>query len=371
MPVELPNLDDLTFNDLIAEALRLIPTYAPLWTNHNPSDPGITLLELLAYLTEMQLYRINCVPESHIRMFLKLLNGSESEAYANEDLNTAIMNTIQDIRKVDRAVSCDDYVRLAMEADKRVARVLCLAKRDLRRSFDREAPGYVGLIVVPKKEYPDCLNPIIDTVKDHLEGRRLITTRIHVLGPQYLDFQISYKLILLPGFLEMGVYKSCNAKLSDYFSPDVWPFGRNVYVSEIYALLDRVAGVDAVEDVSIGIVPSTNLYSSKITSTSIVLKPHVLIRLLLINQEPQLPIVFVHENFKGEHKALDIGRYDFVQINSWLGNDTISSAKVPPGWRLSLFQHAEYKGEKRILTFDTMALPGFDNKTSSIIVERI
>jgi len=294
MPVELPNLDDLTFDDLIAEALRLIPTYAPLWTNHNPSDPGITLLELFAYLTEMQLYRINCVPESHIRMFLKLLNGSKSEAYANVDLNTAIMNTIQDIRKVDRAVSCDDYVRLAMEADKRVARVLCLPKRDLRRSFERVAPGYVGLIVVPEKENANYLESIINSVKDYLEGRRLITTRIHVLGPQYLDFQISYKLILLPGFLEMGVYKSCNAKLTDYFSSDIWPFGRSVYISEIYALLDQVAGVDAVEDVSIKIVPSANLYSSKITSnnpkeSSILLNPHQLIRLVLINQETPEP----------------------------------------------------------------------------------
>jgi hypothetical protein len=90
----------------------------------------------------MQLYRINSVPESHTRMFLKLLNGSKSETYANVDLNTAIMNTIQDIRNVDRAVSCDDYVRLAMEADKRVARVLCLPKRDLRRSFDGNFNAY-------------------------------------------------------------------------------------------------------------------------------------------------------------------------------------------------------------------------------------
>ena len=56
MPIQLPNLDNRQFTDLMEEALALIPTYAPEWTNHNPADPGITLLELFAYLTEMLIY---------------------------------------------------------------------------------------------------------------------------------------------------------------------------------------------------------------------------------------------------------------------------------------------------------------------------
>ena len=48
-----PKLDDRTYADIIAEAVRLIPRYCPEWTNHNPSDPGITILELCAWMTEM------------------------------------------------------------------------------------------------------------------------------------------------------------------------------------------------------------------------------------------------------------------------------------------------------------------------------
>lgn len=280
MPVELPNLDDHTFDDLIAEALRLIPSYAPQWTNHNPSDPGITLLELFAYLTEMQLYRINCVPESHIRMFLKLLNGSEPDA--NEDLNSVMINTIHNVRKVDRAISCNDYERLAKEADKRIARVICLPKRDLRRSFEREAPGHVGLIVVPDIEHGNSIEEIINEVEKYLDSRRLITTRIHVVGPQYVHLQMSFKLILRPGFLEIEVYKSCEKMLTDLFSPYVWPFGRNVYISEIYAQLDQVAGVDAVKVVSICTKSEPSSSSPEITVNEtqqpvIQLKPHELI----------------------------------------------------------------------------------------------
>ena len=45
MPLPVPNLDDRTFQDLVNEARRRIPVYCPEWTDHNLSDPGITLSE--------------------------------------------------------------------------------------------------------------------------------------------------------------------------------------------------------------------------------------------------------------------------------------------------------------------------------------
>jgi hypothetical protein len=68
-----PKLDDRTYADLVAEAMRLIPRYCPEWTNHNPSDPGITLLELTAWMTELILYRLNRVPEKNYLAFLDLI----------------------------------------------------------------------------------------------------------------------------------------------------------------------------------------------------------------------------------------------------------------------------------------------------------
>lgn len=68
-----PRLDDRTFRDLVDEAIRLIPQYCPEWTNFNPTDPGITLIELFAWLTEMTLYRLNQVPDRNYLAFLNLL----------------------------------------------------------------------------------------------------------------------------------------------------------------------------------------------------------------------------------------------------------------------------------------------------------
>jgi predicted phage baseplate assembly protein len=73
MPLPVPNLDDRKFQDILDEARRLIPRYCPEWTDHNLSDPGITLLELFAWMTDMLLYRLNRVPEKNYLKFLDLI----------------------------------------------------------------------------------------------------------------------------------------------------------------------------------------------------------------------------------------------------------------------------------------------------------
>ena len=70
------NLDDRTFDEIKDEAIRLIPRYCPEWTNHNESDPGITLIELFSWMTEMTLYRLNKVPAKTYLSMLELIGLS-------------------------------------------------------------------------------------------------------------------------------------------------------------------------------------------------------------------------------------------------------------------------------------------------------
>lgn len=78
--LEPPNLDDRTWRDLVEQARALIPHYAPEWTDHNPSDLGITLIELFAWLTEQLIYRLNRVPEKSYIAFLNLLGITRAPA---------------------------------------------------------------------------------------------------------------------------------------------------------------------------------------------------------------------------------------------------------------------------------------------------
>jgi len=68
-----PILDNRSFAQLRDELVRRIPSYAPEWTDHNESDPGIALLELFAYLGESLIYRFNQIPDTTRIEFLRLL----------------------------------------------------------------------------------------------------------------------------------------------------------------------------------------------------------------------------------------------------------------------------------------------------------
>lgn len=74
MTLPVPNLDDLRFQqDLVDEARLRIIRYCPEWTDYNVSDPGITLIELFAWMTEMMVYRLNKVPEKNYIQFLNMV----------------------------------------------------------------------------------------------------------------------------------------------------------------------------------------------------------------------------------------------------------------------------------------------------------
>lgn len=73
MALPSPNLDDRRFQQLVDEAKRYVQQRAPEWTDHNVSDPGVTLIETFAYLVDQLLYRLNRVPDKNYLAFLDLL----------------------------------------------------------------------------------------------------------------------------------------------------------------------------------------------------------------------------------------------------------------------------------------------------------
>src|SRR6266545_2068675 len=73
MALPAPNLDDRRFQDLVDDAKRLVMQRCPEWTDHNVSDPGVTLIETFAFMTDQLLYRLNRVPDRLYIKFLELI----------------------------------------------------------------------------------------------------------------------------------------------------------------------------------------------------------------------------------------------------------------------------------------------------------
>lgn len=73
MPLPNPIIDDRSYQQLRDELVARIPVYTPEWTDFNPSDPGVTLIELFSFLGENLLFRFNQIPETTKLAYLKLL----------------------------------------------------------------------------------------------------------------------------------------------------------------------------------------------------------------------------------------------------------------------------------------------------------
>ena len=188
MTLQPPVLDDRSYDDLLQEAETLIRTYSPEWTNRNPSDPGITLLELFAWLAEMLIFRADQVPERHVTAFLRLLNSPEWRPSDDRPLEDDARATLQELRRRYRAVTADDYEALAREASPDVARAYCVPRRYLGAGTEAERvadrPGWVSVMLVPREGLADDeAEAVRASVAAYLEPRRLIGTRYVVVEP--------------------------------------------------------------------------------------------------------------------------------------------------------------------------------------------
>ena len=73
MVLPAPHLDDRDFQSLVDDAKRLVQQRSPDWTDHNVSDPGVTLIEAFAQMVDQLIYRLNRVPDRHYVKFLELI----------------------------------------------------------------------------------------------------------------------------------------------------------------------------------------------------------------------------------------------------------------------------------------------------------
>jgi hypothetical protein len=258
MSITLPNLDDRRYADLVEEARDLLVAHAPALTDHNPSDPGVTLVELFAYFTEVLLFRANTVTTASRVKFLRLLNGPDWPIPGSpQELDAQIRNTVLELRRTDRAVTAADFEFLARASDPaaRIARAHCIPERNLDATDPvarrQPQPSHVSVVIVP---FESADLPVLrDLAAAYLAPRRLLTTQVHVVGPRRVPIRFRATLRLLPDAVKDDVHASAVAALTQFLDPILgggdgsgWPFGRNVYVSEIYRLLDALPGVDFV-----------------------------------------------------------------------------------------------------------------------------
>jgi hypothetical protein len=262
MPLTLPNLDDRVFQDLVDEARALIPAYEPAWTNHNPSDPGITLIEMFAWIAETMVYRANRVTAANTNAFLKLLNGPGWVPTPGQSLDDQVRQTVLALRTPQRAISIADFEALSRMADPGVARAYAVARRDLTASPTLDAAGHMSVILIPAADLsiprPEPTPALLATVAAFLDPRRLITTVVHVVGPAYVPVSVAATIVPLSDAVAGDVSAAVTQALRQLTHPLLggmagagWPPGRGLFTSDVYRLASQTAGVDYVSSLSL------------------------------------------------------------------------------------------------------------------------
>jgi len=186
-----------------------------------------------------------------------------------EPLDEAEIRARKEFNTVYRAVTLADYERLAMSVPG-----LPVARSKAIPNFDPDyrcikRPGIVTVVIVPEfwdeRPFVEPGERFIAVAQNYLNQRRLITNEVRVIGPEYVKISVKCTVLVKHKRSPTEVTKRIDKALKRFLSPlerkpdepdteiviKAWPFGRPVYPSEIYELIDKIEGVDYLTDVEL------------------------------------------------------------------------------------------------------------------------
>ena len=71
----------------------------------------------------------------------------------------------------------------------------------------------------------------------------------------------------------------------------------------------------------------------------------------------EVPVIYDTCFFQGNYSVLDVGKFNLNTMG--LPNDSISSVRVPPGYKVTLYEHIDFMGESLVLLSDAMCLSDY------------
>ena len=183
-----------------------------------------------------------------------------------ESTDDVLARAPRELRDRDRAVTADDFERVASAASRNLAKVRCLPRMDERG--DR-TPGWVTLLLVPRDgaRRPVPSTEVKRRVRAALEEQAPATLfdpdHLVVRGPSYVEVSVEATLVGRPGTRSSALESRTADKLEAFLHPltggseaDGWSFGATPCASEFYALLEGIEGVDYVDDLAVTVAGS-------------------------------------------------------------------------------------------------------------------
>lgn len=252
-----PTNGEITFGD--GETGRVPPSSALVFASYNTTraDAGNLAIRSAMELRDSAHNRVAVQNFNSVKAQLeKITNAIDaSGGLAAETLESAAARAIELMDDSKRAVTLKDYETLALTTPgAKVARAS--AKANLHASFPcLKATGVITVVILPNMpvKRPTPSRGLLRTVASYLDRRRVLGTRVEVVGPTYLDVTVRAKVQSVKNVSKTNLRLRIVQALDGFFHPLTggpeqtgWPFGRDVYRSEVLQVIDEVIGVDHV-----------------------------------------------------------------------------------------------------------------------------
>lgn len=188
--------------------------------------------------------------------------GGEKE----DTVDSLVHKAPEMLKSGSRAITAEDFIFMVKQASGQVSRVKCLPTTDVDGSF---RPGYITLMVLPfsDSEKPLLDEAIIDDIEKYLDERMVFNLKetgekqVSLINPKYVRCSVD---VLIGEYTDINLSLVAENKikedLQNYFhanhggpSAGGWPFGRNVPVSELIQIAEKVEVVSMVSNIAISV----------------------------------------------------------------------------------------------------------------------
>jgi hypothetical protein len=185
----------------------------------------------------------------------------------------------EQLKTRNRAVTNEDFETLTLESSTGIARAKTLPLFDPAKPAE-ETPGVVSVIAMPKGGGTLSM-ALRNAIREYLDTRRLVTAQLYVIDPEYIPVDIKATVVKTEEANASALEDKVKKVIAEFLNPEYggeaqkavdyiegislergsgWDFGRDVYLSELYELMERIHGVDHVETIT---TPSSNLTIEK------------------------------------------------------------------------------------------------------------
>ncbi|UUZ86866.1 hypothetical protein LJK88_26870 [Paenibacillus sp. P26] len=173
-------------------------------------------------------------------------------------MEEAKLRARRELERPGAGVTAEDVERIVLETPGlRVARAKAppLFRKGMRLYPAEQAPAVLSVVVVPYSEAPKPMpsRGFLETVRQHVNKHRMITTDIHILPPEYIEISVHAVIAVEPSFKDeaAAVIRELNRLLQPFDTGDGgggWPFGQTVQKGDIYSVIHRIQGVSYIQD---------------------------------------------------------------------------------------------------------------------------